>query len=489
MVERDLIASYWEGFYAGVENPDTLYEKQFELEFESLSKFVLCFSKRQEPRTWFLGIYEGNQILPISDEQAKQEVRGTIEEIIRTYELASKKVILIDEPLVTSLSKDEFAELCKETAAIDTPDEKQNIDDENNDERFSIFDAKSNFKRWQFAVLVVGLSAFLTLALGRYIVWSNFFLLNGDYVRSQTAAWIYAAWGIPLVLFNALFTVERRNLFSMIVLSFAPLAIRQLSLLRNYSMVAMFICIGVVVAVMGITFALHRSRRRKKTLTAAIERMRNAGAMVLYILFTVCAIIDIFVPSISTKMIQSKPRDYVADTIIRYVSDEDLDTLNSAEWYKLNAEEQSVILLSIMQEMSDEMGVQTPTLFLEAEMIDNDAGYYDDSDNSIHIWKAYIEHCSAASATDLVLHELYHSFQNSILTSDALNWDSADIQTNAYFKKVWLWKKENEEYIAGDRWDVTFDAYYEQSVESDARDFAETFVPRFIRLNEEEGIE
>ena len=486
MTERDCNASYWEGFYAGTETPDTLYEKQIEIELDNPPASVFCFSKRQEPKTWYLGVYEGNTIRPVEEASRKEALEYT-DLLIHYYKLSVKSVIPIETPLITALSKDEFTQLCKENAAVDNdPDEQiDDIEDpEVEDRNFSIFDARSNFKRWQFAVLIIGLSSFLALIFDRHIIWSSFYLLNGTYLRSQSSALLFFAWGIPLMLFNALFTYQQRNFFTLIVLSFAPVAIRQISLLRNYSIVAMIICDVIAIAVSCLAFFIQKRRREEHPVLSSVETVRNAGAMTVYLLLFICVLVDLFIPSVSTREIQPVTQKSEQESAIRYVAEEDLTILNSEAWTKLPATEQSRILLSIAEEMSDEMGIATPSLYLETETNDNFAGYYSATDNSIHIWKPYLEHNSAEEATNVILHEMFHAFQQSVLDSSAINWDSPDIQTNAYFATIRQWKQENEAYISSDRWDVQNDAYYDQLLEEDARSFSKTYISRFIKTNE-----
>lgn len=340
---------------------------------------------------------------------------------------------------------------------------------------------KPGFKRWQFAVLIIGLTALMTLAMGKHLVWANFYLLNGKYMRVQSAAWLFTAWSVPLTLFNAFFTYKSRELFHVLILSTAPLAIRQITLMRNYSLIAMFICFGFVIAVIVGIFVLLIRGSRRKSIAFIIEKTRNAGAVALTLAFTVTVFLDLCIPSISTRQINPVVSSEGTEQLYQ-ISNNELDILNSDAWYDLSTKDKCQILLSVINEMSDEMGITTPSIFLETDMSDNELGYYIDSDNSIHVWDQYIEHISAKDAVYIVLHELYHAYQHSIINSTAINWDSPDIQTNAYFKMIWKWKQESESYIEGDRWDVNFEAYYDQSLESDARDFAEKFTPRFITM-------
>ena len=480
MTERDREVSYWEAFYAGTETADTLYEKQVEIESENSDPAVFCFSKPAERKTWYLGVYEGNSIRPLEEKNRKETVEF-FNRLIERGTLKIKSAVPIESTLVTALTKEEFDRLCEENATADSEQDNENSEDSEEDVNFSMFDANSNFKRWQFAILVVGLSAFLALVFGNDDVWSDFYLLNGTFIRAKTAALLFIAWGIPLTLFNALFTVRYRNLFTMLFLSFSPLAIRRLSLLRNYSVPAMLVCVFAVLAFAILASLLERRRLKKRTVSETVEAVRNAGLMAAYVLFFAFLLIEIFIPSVRVKEVQHASASADPETQIRYVPEEDLELLNSDSWNKLPAEKQSQILLSIAEEVSDQMGIQTPSLYLETNLMGNYAAFYTDTDHSIHIWKAYLENNPAEDAVNMILHELFHAYQHSVITSSAINWDSPDIQTNAFFAQIWKWKQEDEEYIDADRWDVQIDAYYEQSLETDARDFAEIYVSNYIK--------
>lgn len=333
-----------------------------------------------------------------------------------------------------------------------------------------------NLKRWQFAILVTGVSSFLMFILGKHLVWSDFYLTSKLLIREHTAAWIFTAWSIPLVLFNALFTKYRRDLFTALLLSFMPLAIRQVTLIRNYSVVAMWIFVIFVVVVTGYSF-IRAKFVRKRRLSTCIERARSVAAISLIMVFSLAIGVDLFIPSLSERPIVASTAQAEHD---RTVSDHEIELLNSSEWDHLSAQEKAAIDLKILEEMSAEMGIPAPTLYLDSELPGNTAAYYHDTDNTIHLWKAYLENESAYTATIVILHELYHAYQNSILTSSAINWDSPDIQTIAYFDRIWQWKQEDESYISSDRWGVSFESYYEQALETDARHFAETYVSRYI---------
>ena len=485
MTERDRDVSHYVVFFAGTDAADTLYEKQIEIDFADLSFTVLCFSARKDPETWYVGIYEGNTIRPI-EEQYRAKVLRSVRATIRQCGLSAKTLSPIDVPLVTALSKEAFTQLCRETArSRGTSTRKPAAGVRNDDADFSIFDARSNFKRWQFAALLIGLFGFLAFVYGEQFVWADFFLLNGTFIRARTSATLFFAWGVPLTLFNAFFTVKRRSLFTLIILGFAPFGIRQLSLIRNYSLIAMILCAVFVVAISVLAFLYHRRRRERRPVLSCIEAVRNAGATAVYVMFFVFILIDLFIPAISAREVTAYASEADPETGVRYVTDEDLALLNSDQWTRLSALEQSRVLLAIVTEMSDEMGIPTPTLYLEVDTTNNEVGYYAAGDNSIHVWKPYLEHCSAAEAANVVLHELYHAFQHSILDSPVINWDAPELQTNSYFSRIWKWKQESEMYVGSDRWDAGFDEYHEQSLEEDARDFARTYVPRFVDLKTE----
>ena len=474
MTEQDRIVARWYGFYAGEETPDTIYVQAFRGKANDPSAPVICFYKEDDPKTWIFGTFIDKRIVPV-EEQDRAELRDLGNAILKQGNYPVDEFQFLDSALVTSVSKSEYDDLCEKVGASSTI--KESAVEPFEDSEYSVSAHRKNrFNRRQYAALVIGITSFLSLVYGRQLVWADFYLLNGTFLREQYAAWLYAAWCVPLTLFNAFVAPKHRGMFTVILLSFAPLAIRQLSLMRNYSIALMWVCFGIVVLLSGVTFCL--CYRSKKQFLYALEKMRNVAASLLLFVFTVVFCVDLFVPSVSARKIDpvAKP----SETETRQVSQDDLDMLSSTRYDSLPVEEKARILLSVMEEMSDTLGISTPALIVDADIQDNVSSYYNPADNSVHLWKAYIQQTTAPYAVDTVLHELFHSFQQNVISSTAIDWDSSDLHRNAVFERALMWKTENESYIGFDRWDVNWEAYAGQAMESDANAFADAYNEHFI---------
>jgi len=69
---------------------------------------------------------------------------------------------------------------------------------------------------------------------------------------------------------------------------------------------------------------------------------------------------------------------------------------------------------------------------------------------------------------DTVCHETRHAYQHAVI--DMLNWKDRNVRTAFYYNDVRQWKNERDNYIYTD---MDYETYYAQSIEVDARDYAE----------------
>ncbi len=467
---RDRIAANRRRFYAGKHTPDKLYAMHGSRSHEDSDAVTVCFSRLDDPGCCYVGSFSDSRIVPPGpDEEAA--ALDFAETLINRGKLQAKTVLPVRTPLVTAITSDEYFR-CRTGADMRRRRAVRSL-------RTSLHRFPPKY-RLGFALLVIGIASFLTLSYSRWIVWSEFFLLNGSYVNEHRAAWIYFAWSVPLTLFNAFFVDKYHGYYSILLLSFAPIAIRHVSLLRNYSVALMLVVAGVLIAAVCLAFLLKR--KSGAPLFASVETAKMVGATLLMAVFSFCIVVDLLLPNRAETLIRSQAAqtESMAEDESRALSAEELQLLNSPEWDSLSAEKRCELLLSIVQTMSPKLGVDTPALSLDAQMPGNEAGFYDHSEHAIHLWRSFIERCSAADAVNVVLHELYHAYEHAVVSSTAINWDSPDVRKYPYFRAASTWKGEFETYISGDRWDVNTEKYREQAVESDACAFAAYYQDRFV---------
>ena len=465
---KDKIAANHDRLYAGKDAPDTLYAVHGVRFPTGSDDAIIVFSSKKRPERCLVGIYRGNRIVPPAPEETERALDYAAS-LKQRGKISADESVPVRAPLVTALPVGEYVGTCK-----------------NARRRAVARSVRTSLKsfplsyRIGFAVLVIGVASYLALSFSHWTVWTEFYLLNGTYIGERQAAWIFFAWSVPLTLFNAFYVKKYHGFYSILLYAFAPIAIRTLSLIRHYSVVLMLIIAGVVLAVVLVTL-IHKLRFGSK-LSQAIESAKIVGATLLMLIFSVSVFVDLILPNRTETVIRPKAEQTESEPEgdYRFLSDEDLLLLNSSEWDALSAEKRCDLLLLVAQETSDALGIEPPSLSLDAQMPDNEAGYYDHTDNSIHLWRSYIGRESAQNAVTVILHELYHAYEHAIVDSDAINWDSPDVEKLPYFRSILTWKTEFETYVPGDRWDVNLDEYFDQSVEYDARAFSRYYLDRFI---------
>ena len=465
---KDKIAAKYDRLYAGKDAFDTLYIVRGGRFPAGSDAAIVVFSPKKRPERCLVGTFRGNRIVPPAPEETERALEYAAA-LKQRKKLRVGEPVPVKAPLMTALSAEEYA-----------------ANGRNARRRKIVRGAGTSLRsfplsyRIGFAVLVIGIASYLALSFSHRTVWTEFYLLNGKYIDERQAAWIFFAWSVPLTLFNAFYVKKYHGFYSILLYAFAPVAIRTLSLIRHYSVVLMLIIAGVVLAIVLVTL-IHKLRFGSK-LSVAIESAKIVGAVLLMLVFSVSVFIDLILPNRTETVIQPKAEQSESEPEgdYRFLSDEDLLLLNSPEWDSLSAEKRCDLLLLVAQETSDMLGIETPKLSLDAQMAGNEAGYYDHSDKSIHLWRSFIERESALNAVNVVLHELYHAYEHAIVDSDAINWDSPDVAKLPYFRLILTWKEELEAYVPSDRWDVNLDEYFDQSVEYDARAFARYYLDRFI---------
>ena len=468
MMNRHRKAAHRNRFYAGKDKPTILFRERFDMEAGDPAACLICFVREgKEDKVWF-GLYEGAQILPLQGEyeQIAREMAGEAWE--------SGVAASIPTPLRTVLSRDMYLRYRDEYV----PGEAEADDDE------EVYGGarRKQLKRWQFVLLLIAASSLLSLAAGTRLVWSSFFLLNGTYISQMIAARIFFAWAIPLTLLLGFLYQGPRDVFTVLMFAISPLAIRAISLLRNFSLIVMWICYLLVVSILVIMF--FRCRRLGEPRREAIASGILFGTCALMLAFTVINVVDAWVPQVLNREV--KAPEAAAEKESHRISEETLTFLNSDAFASTSAERKGQVLREIAEDMAEALGIDCPRILIDAMGDGNYDAYFQWEDYSIYLWKPALERADASRAAEMILHELYHAYQQAIIHSTAINWDDPDVKELAYFRKVDQWRKEDENYIGTDRWESNLEEYYEQSLETDAYKFGQLYVSDYV-FSEAEG--
>lgn len=464
--------AYYYRFYAGKDKPIVLCRERFDMEVGNPTKCLICFVQEDKSdKVWF-GLYEGAQILPLYGEyeQIAQDLAG------EAWREGSAQSIPV--PLRTVLSKEQYLGFRDEPRLIN------DASDAATDNSHLQNDLDNQLSRWQYALLVIGFTAFLSVGFGSRLVWSSFYLLNGTDVLPPMAACIYLAWSIPLTIINALINRHQRTMYAILLFSLCPLGVRAISLLRNYSISIMWVAIALLVIATGLFFWM--SFRAGIGLHKSLEYARILGASILVFSFPALLIVDTFIPQLSVRKIE-RPSTIVTQTD-KSITEESRALLNSDEWSSASAERKAQVLYEVMEEVCVDLGFDPPTMYLDAQADGSYDAYYQWGGHEIHVWKPALEHYSAATAVNMILHESFHAYQNMLIHSTAINWDDPDMQRLSYLKALAQWRQDQEKYVNVDRWDSNLESYYEQSLEADAYRFAEKYTDYFFQTDDEEKV-
>lgn len=463
--------AYYNRFYAGKDKPTVRCRERFDTEVGDPAVCLICFVREDKPDKIWFGLYEGAHIMPLHGEyeQIAKDLAG------ESWVDGSARSIPL--PLRTALTKEEYLKYRDEPRTVMDEDD---LDIEENHLYVSL---SKQLTRWQYTLLLIGFTAFLSFGFGSRLVWSSFYLINGTDVFPSTAARIYLAWAIPLTVFNALVNRDHRTVYAILLFALCPLGVRAVSLMRNYSVLIMWVVILLLVVATGVFFWM--SFRAEMGLRKSLEYARVLGASTLVFSFSILLIADTFVPQLSVRQIERPSTIMSQDE--KPVSEESRALLNSDEWSSASAERKAQVLYEVMEEVCTDFGFDPPTMYLDAQADGSYAAYYQWEDHTIHFWKPALEHYSAVSAVNTILHETFHAYQNMLIHSTAINWDDPDMQKLSYLKTLAQWRLDQNNYVGADRWNENLESYFEQAIETDAYRFAEKYTRYYFLCDWEEG--
>lgn len=162
--------------------------------------------------------------------------------------------------------------------------------------------------------------------------------------------------------------------------------------------------------------------------------------------------------------------DSEADDSMEFINCFDEDA-----WSSFSIEEKITVLQMLADYEFDYLGM--PAVPLSSGQINIFIlGEYDSLDNTINIDIKNLEDSAAKDAMVTLLHELYHAYQNYVISS--IDWDS-EFAGSAYFAEAREWKDNDEKYITPD---MDYDGYENQPMEASAREFSETESSRLLSL-------
>ena len=140
---------------------------------------------------------------------------------------------------------------------------------------------------------------------------------------------------------------------------------------------------------------------------------------------------------------------------------------DDAAWDKLGLNKRIDLLQTVLNIETTYLGMH-PVTIVSNKLDNNTLGQYSHDSKIIDIDFERLTSASPEECLKTLLHEVRHAYQYYVV--EMLDWNSTDVQTEYFYKEARRWKFELENYISGRD---CFETYYNQSIEWDARMYAE----------------
>lgn len=141
-------------------------------------------------------------------------------------------------------------------------------------------------------------------------------------------------------------------------------------------------------------------------------------------------------------------------------------------WALMTAEEKVNALQGIAYLEADRLNIDD--VYVHAEKIDDGRiGYHISNTRDVFIDLTHKEHQDPMKCIHTILHECRHVYQNDCINS--MNWASPQVQSGIYYEDVREWRYNLENYRSVSQGDE-YEAYYNQTVEKDAREYADRVI-------------
>lgn len=147
-----------------------------------------------------------------------------------------------------------------------------------------------------------------------------------------------------------------------------------------------------------------------------------------------------------------------------------------SRWDRLNISDKARLIRIIAEIEKEYLGISHVTIEVNSEkMNEHTLAYYSPFSRDIYINFRYLNEASLEEAIVTVLHELHHAYV--YYTIDNIDFDSPEVQESFYYEDARRWKENSENYISAG---LSFEEYYNQPIERDARAHAEERVLYYL---------
>lgn len=242
--------------------------------------------------------------------------------------------------------------------------------------------------------------------------------------------------------------------------------------------------ISIVIVVFFVVIASSFLLKLKKDLhTKPLTRKRwhnykiirkRLSSLLIILFLTVPSALSVFIYGLNQPYsIATISRELFSQTSFEALAIQNkavLRNLSNDKWSNLSYEDKMDTLQTVVNIEATYLTI-SPITLKSTKLEDNTVGQYSYDENIIYIDSEFIAISESTDALDTICHECRHAYQHSVV--DMLDWSQDSVNSHYYYRSAQQWKLEFNDYQSGQ---FDYDTYYQQSIEVDARVYAERSV-------------
>lgn len=331
----------------------------------------------------------------------------------------------------------------------------------------------------------LGKTEYLLYSLGFpvwfWVLYQNMFFRCLPSMTAATSRWILGIFAVITIGIGCGVTIrKRRNFVSVALNASCPFAVYWLvTYHKTYAMLSSAVVVMATLLSLSyfvITIGMYIRAKAKRACKTSLLKAMWASFMNACTVAIFCLII-VFITGIPVlfglPLLQGSAKATAGNaTANEFTIKSEIETLlvfSDGTWKQLTNIEKLGILQTVTNIEAVYLGIPYELTVGAAALKDNVVGGYNDSTHSVLVDLDSLENDSAYELLDTILHEARHAYQHSLIS---LYHAVPEYKQLLVFKEVQQYDAEFSNYTHGSS-DETFDDYYYQACEEDARSYAD----------------
>lgn len=315
-----------------------------------------------------------------------------------------------------------------------------------------------------------------------WVLYQNIFFRCLPSMTTATSRLILGIFAVITIGIGCGVTIrKRRNFVSVALNASCPFAVYWLvTYHKTYAMLSSAVVVMATLLSLSyfvITISMYIRAKVKRVCKISVSKVVWASflsARTVAIL-CLCVVFLTAIPALlGLPLLQSSTKPTI-DTVgaSNFTIESEIETLlvfSDGTWEELTAAERLDVLQKVANIESTYLGIPHELNVGATVLDDGVLGGYNDNTNSIIIDLTHLEHDDSYEVLDTVLHEARHAYQHSLISFYQIA--APEYKQLLVFKEVQQYDAEFSNYTHGSS-NETFDDYYYQTCEEDARSYAD----------------